>query len=157
MDVDLEEVVELRREVMPSPSGDYSLVVGSAGNVDGWLGGVPADRPTVVVFEGLTMYLREEGRGLVEGVVGRFGGVHEGEIVCDVFGRGVVERQMEVAVVRNSGAVWRWGVDEPGELETWCEEGLRLVEERLRMDGGGLLDDCVKDWQWDWRLLRYRF
>lgn len=53
--------------------------------------------------------------------------------------------------------MWRWGVDEPGELETWCEEGLRLVEERLRMDGGGLLDDCVKDWQWDWRLLRYRF
>lgn len=153
VDVDLEEVVELRREMMPSPSGDYSLVVGSAGDVDGWLGGVPADRPTVVVFEGLTMYLREEeGR-----VVGRFGGVHEGEIVCDVFGRGVVERQMEVAVVRNSGAVWRWGVDEPGELETWCEEGLRLVEERLRMDGGGLLDDCVKDWQWDWRLLRYRF
>lgn len=146
VDVDLEEVVELRRRVMPSPKGEYSLVVGSAGDLDGWPRGVPADRPTVVVFEGLTMYLREEeGRRLVEGVVGRFGGVHGGEIVCDVFGRGVVGRQREVAVVRNSGAVWYWGVDEPGELETWCGGGLRFVEERLTMEGHGLADDCVED------------
>lgn len=143
---------------MPTPAGDYSLVVGSATDVDGWLEGVPADRPTVVVFEGLTMYLREEeGRGLFEGAVGRFGGVHGGEIVCDAFGRGAVERQREVAVVRNSEAVWHWGVDEPRELETWCGGRLRLVEERLTMEGHGLSDDCVKDWQWDWRLLRYQF
>ncbi|KAK0740014.1 S-adenosyl-L-methionine-dependent methyltransferase [Schizothecium vesticola] len=61
VDVDLEEVVSLRRKVMPPPSGDYSLVVGSAADVGGWLGRIPADRPTVAVFEGLTMYLREEG------------------------------------------------------------------------------------------------
>ncbi|PVH72092.1 S-adenosyl-L-methionine-dependent methyltransferase [Cadophora sp. DSE1049] len=59
VDVDMPDVVELRRMLLPSPEGDYRLV-GASVNEEEWLWQIPADRPTVVVFEGLSMYLTPE-------------------------------------------------------------------------------------------------
>lgn len=60
-----------RARLLDVPAGDYRLVHASVTD-DGWWDGVPADRPVVAVFEGLTMYLTEDGvRGLVRRVTGR--------------------------------------------------------------------------------------
>ncbi|GIH77743.1 hypothetical protein [Planobispora longispora] len=45
------------------------------------LDGIPADRPAVAVFEGLTMYLRkEDGKRLIQRITGRFPG---GQLLFD--------------------------------------------------------------------------
>ncbi|MEJ2854995.1 MULTISPECIES: class I SAM-dependent methyltransferase [unclassified Saccharothrix] len=123
VDVDLPQVVTLRERLLPVPDGEYRLIASSVTD-DGWLDEVPADRPTVVVAEGLTMYLHEhEVRGLVEKVVGRFAG---GEVLFDVYGSVGIKMQKLVPAVRRSGATLRWGLDDPRAIEAW---GLSLVED----------------------------
>lgn len=123
VDIDLPQVVTLRERLLPIPTGDYRLIAASVTD-DGWLAEVPDDRPTVVVAEGLTMYLREhEVRELVTRVVGRF---PSGELLFDVYGSFGIKLQKLVPAVRRSGATLHWGLDDPRAVEAW---GVRLVED----------------------------
>nr|BFE46763.1 class I SAM-dependent methyltransferase [Saccharothrix mutabilis subsp. capreolus] len=123
VDVDLPQVVTLRERLLPVPTGDYRLIAASVTD-DGWLAEVPDDRPTVVVAEGLTMYLREhEVRALVAKVVDRF---PSGELLFDVYGSFGIKLQKLVPAVRRSGATLHWGLDDPRALEEW---GVTLVED----------------------------
>lgn len=73
VDLDLPDAVALRRRLVPSPEGDYTLLSTSVADHDQWLPNIPADRPTIVVLEGLTMYLHEEeGKRLLQSIVSRF-------------------------------------------------------------------------------------
>ncbi|MEV0680902.1 class I SAM-dependent methyltransferase [Actinosynnema sp. NPDC050436] len=122
VEVDYPEVVALRHRLLPEPRGDYRLVAASVTD-EGWLEEVPADRPTVAVFEGLTMYLREhEIRSLVRRIVGRF---PRGELLFDVYGSTGIRMQKLVPALRNAGATLHWGLDDPRAVEPW---GVRLVE-----------------------------
>ncbi|KAK5661135.1 hypothetical protein OQA88_11025 [Cercophora sp. LCS_1] len=137
VDVDLEDVVSLRMKLFPAVEGDYALVAGSATDIDAWLGEIPADRPTVIVMEGLTMYLHEEeGRSLFEGLVNRFGAMG-GEIICDAFGGLAIQMQGFIKAVKNSGSVLHWAIDNPNALEAWCDGKLKLVEDQLTI---GMMD-----------------
>ncbi|MFI1970036.1 polyketide synthase [Streptomyces cinnamoneus] len=124
VDVDYPEVVALRDRLLPRPPGDYRVIGASV--TDGrWLGEVPADRPTVTVFEGLSMYLRkEDGKRLVQGVTGRF---PSGQLLFDCFSGLGIRLQKLVTPVRRAGATLHWAVDDPDELEGW-HEGLRCVD-----------------------------
>ncbi|MFI9815255.1 class I SAM-dependent methyltransferase [Saccharothrix variisporea] len=123
VDVDLPQVVTLRERLLAIPDGDYRLIASSVTD-DGWLDEVPADRPTAVVAEGLTMYLHEhEVRALVEKVTARFPG---GELLFDVYGTFGIKLQKLVPAVRRSGATLHWGLDDPRAIEAW---GLSLVED----------------------------
>lgn len=123
VDVDQPEVVALRERLLPAPDGDYRLVAASVTD-EAWLEEVPADRPTVAVFEGLTMYLTEpEVRSLVERAVRRFS---HGELLFDVYGTTGIRMQKLVPAVRNAKATLHWGLDDPRAIEPW---GLRLVED----------------------------
>ena len=51
VDVDYPDVISLRERLLPAPPGDYRML-GSSVTDDAWLDAVPADRPTVAVFEG---------------------------------------------------------------------------------------------------------
>jgi O-methyltransferase involved in polyketide biosynthesis len=134
IDLDHPEVVALRERLLPPPEGDYRLV-GASVTDDGWLQAVPADRPTVAVFEGLSMYLREEdGRRLVEGITGRFPG---GQLLFDCYGTIGIRLQRLVPAVRNSGATLHWGIDDPRELEGW-HDGLVLLDALRSVDMPGL-------------------
>jgi O-methyltransferase involved in polyketide biosynthesis len=130
VDVDHPEVITLRERLLPAPAGDYRTV-GASVTDDGWLDDVPADRPTVTVFEGLTMYLRkEDGRRLVERITGRFAG---GQLIFDCYGSLGIRLQRFVPAVRNSGATLHWAIDNPRELESWhdgleCLDALRSVD-----------------------------
>jgi O-methyltransferase involved in polyketide biosynthesis len=58
-DVDQPHVIDLRRQIYPE-RGDYTMI-GTSVTDDGWLAGVPADRPALVVAEGLFPYLTGTG------------------------------------------------------------------------------------------------
>lgn len=130
IDVDYPEVLALRERLLPRPPGDYRTI-GASVTDEGWLEEVPADRPTVAVFEGLTMYLRkEDGRRLIQRITGRFPG---GRLVFDCYGTLGIRLQKLVPAIRNAGATLYWGVDDPHEIEGWhegltCLDALRSVD-----------------------------
>ncbi|WP_232660706.1 class I SAM-dependent methyltransferase [Pseudonocardia sp. TRM90224] len=165
VDVDHPEVVELRERLLTPPSGDYRMV-GASVLEDGWLDEVPADRPTVAVFEGLTMYLRQEdGKRLVQRICERF---PSGRLLFDAYGPMGIRMQKLVPAVRNSGSTLHWGVADPRELEAWhpgltCLDALRSVD----MPGISLMRPSGRAAMWvmahlpgfrdvGW-ILRYRF
>ncbi|MEU4549031.1 class I SAM-dependent methyltransferase [Nonomuraea dietziae] len=165
VDVDHPEVIALRERLLAVPEGDYRQI-GASVTGEEWLEQVPADRPVVAVFEGLSMYLREEeGRRLVQRITGRFPG---GQLLFDVYGSMGIRMQKLVPAVRNSGATLHWGVDDPRVIEGWheglvCLDALRSVD----MPGLELLPAVGRAQMWVLaripglrdvgRILRYRF
>jgi O-methyltransferase involved in polyketide biosynthesis len=134
LDLDYPEVIELRRRLLPQPAGDYRMV-GASVTDDAWLDQVPADRPTVAVFEGLSMYLRkEDGRRLVQRVTGRF---PRGQLLFDCYGTWGIRMQKLVPALRNAGATLWWGIDDPHEIEGW-HDGLECLDALRSVDMPGL-------------------
>jgi O-methyltransferase involved in polyketide biosynthesis len=130
VDVDHPDVIALRERLLPAPGGDYRTA-GASVTEDGWLDEVPADRPAVAVFEGLSMYLRkEEGKRLVQRITARF---PTGQLLFDCYGTLGIRLQRFVPAVRNARATLHWGIDDPRELEGWhdglvCLDALRSVD-----------------------------
>ncbi|ONI81749.1 polyketide synthase [Saccharothrix sp. ALI-22-I] len=130
VDVDFPAVATLREQLLDVPGGDYRLVHASV-TADGWWDEVPADRPVVAVFEGLTMYLTEdEVRGLVRRITGRF---PSGELLFDVYGPMGIRMQKLVPALRNAHARLYWGLSDPAVVEAWadgltCVDAVRSVE-----------------------------
>jgi O-methyltransferase involved in polyketide biosynthesis len=134
IDVDLPDVVDLRKRLLPNPEGDYQLIAASVTD-DKWLGRIPTDRPTAIVFEGLTMYLTpEEGRSLIERVTTRF---PTGQLLFDCAGWSVVKLQRFMVCLRSTGAELKWAIDDPGTLEGF-HEGLKLRDSLLMVDMPGV-------------------
>jgi len=83
---------------------------------------VPADRPALIVAEGLTMYLKpEQGSELLRRLVAKF---PSGELICDVFSTFAIRLQKLNPVVRKAKATLYWGIDDPHEFERY---GLTLL------------------------------
>jgi methyltransferase (TIGR00027 family) len=79
-DVDLPEVIELRRRLYPERDG-YRMIASSVVEEE-WLHQVPADRPTLVIGEGLLMYLApDDVDGLLRRITDRF--TAGGELLFD--------------------------------------------------------------------------
>ncbi|KAH8589923.1 tetracenomycin polyketide synthesis O-methyltransferase tcmP [Bisporella sp. PMI_857] len=130
VDVDLPDVMHLRQQLVPIPEGDYHLLSASHS-------GRPVDRPTVAVFEGLTMYLREdEGRQMVKAIINRFA-VTGGQLVFDCYGSIAIRLQRFMKPVKNTGSELHWGIDDPKALEAWCP-GLKLVDDLRSVDMPGI-------------------
>ncbi len=90
-----------------------------------WVADVPADRPTFVVAEGLTMYLEPEaGRALLRRLADRF---PSGEMFFDAYSTFGIRIQKLNSVVRRAKATLRWGIDDPAEL---ADLGLTLISRR---------------------------
>ncbi|KAI0153713.1 S-adenosyl-L-methionine-dependent methyltransferase [Pestalotiopsis sp. NC0098] len=75
IDVDLPDVVELRRSLeLPEPEGDYELKPADVLSQD-WLDCIPNDRPTLIIAEGLVMYLKpEDGQSVFKRLAKNFEG-----------------------------------------------------------------------------------
>ncbi|MBH1937312.1 class I SAM-dependent methyltransferase [Streptomyces sp. AV19] len=165
IDVDFPEVIELRNRLLPDPGGDYRTI-GTSVTEEGWVEQLPVDRPTVAVFEGLAMYLREEdGRRLIRRITEHFPG---GEMLFDVFGAFGIRMQLLIPVVRNAHAKLYWGVDDPQEIESLhegvkCLEALRIHELKA-IDRLSASNRCwarvvgrTPRMRNAWRMLRFRF
>jgi O-methyltransferase involved in polyketide biosynthesis len=111
-DVDHPEVAELCTKLYPA--ADHYHVVAASVTDPAWLAEVPNNRPTLMIGEGLTMYLSEQdGVALLRRIVDRF---PSGELQFDAFNRLGVKSQWMNTVVRRSGSTLHWGIDGPGEI-----------------------------------------
>lgn len=168
-DIDYPDVIALRQKLYPARDG-YHLI-GSSVTEPGWIAGLPRDRPTMIVAEGLLLYLPEEEVPLLlERLVQRSPG---GEIVFDAyspFGLKLIAMQPSI---KATGAALRWSLDDPCELERQVP-GLELVTEMTAYDPDGYDPAQIARMSWPARftiqffslipplariglLLRYRF
>jgi methyltransferase (TIGR00027 family) len=121
-DVDYPDVADLRRQLFPQRA-NYHVVSASVTDPS-WLAEVRSDRPTLMIAEGLTMYLTEsDGVALLRRVVDAF---PSGELQFDAFNRLGIRSQWLNAVVRRSGATLYWGIDGPDDIVD-AVPGVRLL------------------------------
>ena len=121
-DVDYPAVISLREKVFPSRP-NYHLVATPATDPS-WLDDIPADRPTLLLAEGISMYLTDDdGIALLQHVVDRFG---TGEIQIDYYSRLVVRSQKTHRLQRQSGSKLYWAVNNASEVVDRLS-GVRLL------------------------------
>lgn len=118
-DIDVPAVIELRRRIHPERDG-YRMI-GSSVTDPGWLAAIPADRPALVIAEGLMPYLTEgEIRELLQRLTDR---LRSGELIFDGVAPWIV-RLMKI---------FRWGIRDGREIERWNPR-LRCVVTTSPMD-----------------------
>lgn len=123
-EIDHPDVIAVRRQVVPPPTG-VELVAADVTDPD-WFAAVPRDRPTLVVAEGVSMYLEpERGRALLA----RLAAALRGELIMDFNGRAGVLGQHLNRNVRRSRARWTWLVNDPRSLQ----ECGPVLQERARL------------------------
>ena len=121
-DVDYPDVATLRQQLYPER--EHYHVVAASVTDPAWLADIPADRPTLMIAEGLTMYLTEEaGVALLRRIVEH---APSGELQFDAFNRLGIKSQWTNRVVRRSGATLHWGIDRPDDIVK-AVPGVRLL------------------------------
>ncbi|KAH8879957.1 polyketide synthesis O-methyltransferase [Thozetella sp. PMI_491] len=142
-DVDLPEVVELRRQVVTNPMGDYHLLAASA--TEGkWLEDIPTDRPALIIMEGLLPYFEEKDiEQLIQRLCNHF---KSGRLVFDTVGKLFVRLQNVHGPISGTGAIAKFGMDDAHVIEKmhpslklrdvlqiWELPGLELVPWIIRL------------------------
>jgi methyltransferase (TIGR00027 family) len=131
-DVDYPDVADLRRQLYPAR--DHYHVIAASVTDPSWFADVPRDRPTLMIGEGLTMYLtQDEGVALLRRVVDH---APSGELQFDAFNRLGIKSQWTNRVVTRAGATLHWGIDGPDEILE-AVPGTRLLAwvSALEVDG----------------------
>jgi methyltransferase (TIGR00027 family) len=123
-DVDYPDVIALRKQLYPS--GEHYHLVPASVTDPAWLAAIPADRPALLLAEGLTMYLTEDdGVALLQRVVEHF---PSGELQFDVFNwLGIKSQSRANVAVRRSGSTLHWAVNSPEDI-LGRVPGLRLQD-----------------------------
>ncbi len=121
-DVDFPTVITLREKVFPTRPR-YHLIA-TAATDPSWLDQIPADRPTLLLAEGISMYLTEDdGIALLQHVVDRFG---SGELQIDFYNSLIVRSQKTHLLQRQSGSTLHWAVNSPADVMERVS-GVRLL------------------------------
>ena len=121
-DVDYPAVIALREKIYPTRP-QYHLVATSATDPS-WLDEIPADRPVLLLAEGISMYLTEhQGVALLRRVVDRF---PSGELQIDFFNWLGIRSQKTQTLVRRSGSTLHWAVNSPEDILSRVP-GVRLL------------------------------
>ena len=111
-DVDYPDVIALREKIFPTRP-KYHLVATSASDPS-WLDRIPADRPVLLLAEGISMYLTErDGVALLQRVVDRF---TAGELQIDFYNWLGIKSQRTHRLQRQSGSTLYWGVNSPRDI-----------------------------------------
>lgn len=130
-DVDYPDVIELRKKLYPSRPG-YQLLGSPIANL-AWLAKIPADKPTLVVAEGLFLYLQEDDvLQLLRAVTTQF---PSGEIAFDAYSRWGLAMVRRNRMIRQTGALTFWSLGNPQDLESQVP-GLRLRAEQWVFEEG---------------------
>lgn len=123
-DLDLPEVVALRRRMLPESARDRYLA--ASVTEEDWMDEVGgADSPILFVAEAVLPYLqRAQVKEMVVRLRRRFPGA---QLVCDVCTPFAVRIDNLHLLAAGSAARMHWAVRDPRELESW-DQGIRLVE-----------------------------
>ncbi|MBZ9715694.1 class I SAM-dependent methyltransferase [Deinococcus multiflagellatus] len=117
-DLDLPEVIALRRAVYPRTEGPGYQMIGAPVTNGQWLAQVPTDLPTLIVAEGLLMYLPEaDVRQLVIRLSETFS---SGELLLDALSPLGTRLGAWHPALRASGARLRWSLRDPRQLMAWA-------------------------------------
>lgn len=117
-------MIDLRKSLYPERTG--CILIGSSVTDPGWLAGIPADQPVIVVAEGLLQYITEQDViTLFSRITGKF---PEGQIIFDAYSRNMIRIVMLLTAARRSRPVLLWGMGDPRVLERSVPR-LRLVSE----------------------------
>ncbi len=110
-DVDLPEVIELRRRFFADRPG-YAMTAASITSA-GWLGSLPRDRPLLMVADGVLEYLPgPEVAALLRRLLDRF---PRGRLIFDVLNGYALRRGNQGLAA--TGARLRWAVDDPRNVD----------------------------------------
>jgi O-methyltransferase involved in polyketide biosynthesis len=121
-DIDYPAVIALREKIYPTRPR-YHLIASSATD-QSWLDRIPADRPGLLLAEGISMYLTEhDGVALLRRVVDRFG---SGELQVDFYNWLAIKSQKMHTLVRRTGSTLHWAVDSPQDIVSRVP-GVRLL------------------------------
>jgi len=166
IDVDLPEVVEIREKVMPLPPMDpngkigngweceYTLLARDVTDPDWLESDIPADRPTLVIMEGLLMYLPQaEVERLIRRICDRF--PKGGQIIADVVGKKMLATQQHRAEeIHRMGAVMRSSVDDAAVEMAALHPRLKLRDQiRVWQRKGNYIHSWsmrITVWIWSW-------
>lgn len=123
VDVDQPEVIELRRRLYDLPP-EIVTVAASVTDVD-WWDAVEKDRPTLIVAEGLLMYLPgHEVHALLDRASARLSSSGTVEIVFDGVPSWLVWVSQRAEILMRSGIRFAWALDDI----PWHHPGSRVVE-----------------------------
>jgi methyltransferase (TIGR00027 family) len=124
-DIDQPSVIELRRRLYDDT--EHYRMIGSSVTDPQWLDDIPPGRPTLVVAEGLLMYLGEsEVRQLLERLTDRF---DHGELLFDTLSA----LAPFLSKVFTKGII-KWGIRDAREIQTWNPK-LRFIEQTPALTG----------------------
>jgi O-methyltransferase involved in polyketide biosynthesis len=125
-DVDLPEVIALRRSVLPEHAQAHAI--GASLTDSHWLDQISADRPTMIVADGLLAFLTEEDIiSLLTRLTSHF---HSGDLAFNDYGRLTFSAwAMNLSSMKSVAALIRFaGFNDPHQPERWNPR-LTLVEE----------------------------
>jgi methyltransferase (TIGR00027 family) len=132
-DIDQPSVIELRRQLYDDT--ERYRMIGCSVTDPLWLAQIPTGYPTLVVAEGLLMYLTEsEVRQLLARLTDRF---DSGEMLFDTLS--ALAPRLSKILTRG---IVRWGIGNARELESWNPK-LRLVEQASATAGYQEIDAGV--------------
>ncbi|GGU57700.1 putative polyketide synthase protein [Streptomyces albospinus] len=131
-DVDFPEVIDLRRQLYPERPGHTEIP--TSVTAPDWMDELPCDRPTMIVAEGLLMYLTE---GDVTALLRRLmAHAPSGELAFDAFSPFAVRAARLNSVIVKTGSTLHWGTDAGGISR--LSPRLEIVENVSAMDLPGI-------------------
>ncbi|GAA3130161.1 class I SAM-dependent methyltransferase [Kribbella aluminosa] len=161
-DIDLPDVTELARRLLPERPGHSRIAASVVG--PSWVETLPRDRPVAVVADGLFGFLsEEEARGLLRLVADHF---PRGEVLFNAYGPMILKKREPVFA--KYGITFGWTIDEAADVER-LEGRLRLVEEASQFRNPLLAETSLpcrlmcaairlsRNATYTTRLLRYEF
>jgi O-methyltransferase involved in polyketide biosynthesis len=124
-DIDFPEIVDLRRQLLPAKISAHSI--GTDLTDPNWLHEVPADRPAVIVADGLIAFLRQDDFvSLLNRLTSHF---PSGEIAFNLYTKAAIwATQHSHSLVAIRAGVVNPGFNDPRQPERWVA-GLKLAEE----------------------------
>ncbi len=135
IDIDLPEVMELRKAFFPDTDRHRSL---GASVLDiSWMRGIPRDRPVLFIAEGLFVYLLpRQVRSILAGMASGFA---RAELILDVYSNWHIHaarNSSPYTFLRKMYGMWKWGMDHWGEIEAF-HPGIVFIEEYYVYHGFG--------------------
>ncbi|MDN3238098.1 class I SAM-dependent methyltransferase [Glycomyces tritici] len=123
-DVDFPEIIAVRERLVPSPS----VHIGADLTETGWHTGLPADRPAIIVAEGLLPFMPGDSfQQMIRTLTAHF---TTGELVLNGYTRFAAWAMKYHPTIKAIGITAAQGFDDPREPQTW-EAGLTLAEELM--------------------------
>jgi len=128
-DLDLPEVVALRRRLLPEPPRTECLAADVLDPT--WLDRIPRERPILFLAEGLFPYLDgSQVRKLVVRLRDRASGA---DLLFDAVTPFHAWTSSHHPAWEAVGSAFRWGLDRPEELQSWAP-GIRLLSQTYYLD-----------------------